>query len=521
MKSKIKIPIKKDAFMSSEVPVSQSQNLSLIYEIKAFAFNWIGSSTSHGLPSVFRTNQTYLKIIWTLCFIASTATCGLLVVNYITTYISYGTNVNLEMVKDYPSHFPAITICNLNPYYKRRSSNYINYVLQQNNLSYLINSLKHVSTNDTAFSLLSSTNSVIKSYTATDKNLNESSRRLLGWEMNEMLLSCYFNDNQCHASEFSWLQTYEYGNCYTFNGNSSSPLKITNSGPGTGLHIELFVGDGSFDAQFVYPTGAYIIIHNQSVTPLIANEGFPVSVAHESQISIKRTFTQKLAYPYNDCLYDNTSPDSYSSDLYKAIFNTLNHKTYRMKYCIRLCYQQEVIQTCNCSDASLPNPFSSKDGINTTACASSLQLACLVLFKKSFENNKLSDECMSNCPLECSSLVYSSSINLATYPTAFYSNWLQMQSNFAQKFQNNQTSTAKIQESVIKINIFYDSMEYTSIKETAAVTIDILLGNIGGVLGLFIGISMLSFIEIIELLLEIIRIVYNNRKIKRQIALKI
>jgi hypothetical protein len=42
-------------------------------------------------------------------------------------------------------------------------------------------------------------------------------------------------------------------------------------------------------------------------------------------------------------------------------------------------------------------------------------------------------------------------------------------------------------------------MTYTSTTESAAVTTETFISNLGGTLGLFIGISILSFVELVEL----------------------
>ena len=173
-----------------------------------------------------------------------------------------------------------------------------------------------------------------------------------------MLIGCYYNQKQCYADDFEWIGfTYEYGNCYTFNANSSSPLKTSNSVTGSGLHLELYVGNGEDDANFIDVTGANVIIHNQSITSLISSEGCTVSPGFESLISLKRTFMKKLSKPYSACLDNNTSPDSHDSDVYRAIFNNLQHETYRQKYCIKLCYQETVITNCSCYDLNFSNVF--------------------------------------------------------------------------------------------------------------------------------------------------------------------
>ncbi len=57
----------------------------------------------------------------------------------------------------------------------------------------------------------------------------------------------------------------------------------------------------------------------------------------------------------------------------------------------------------------------------------------------------------------------------------------------------------------------YEGYTYTQIEEIPAVTFEQLLGNVGGQLGLFIGISLLSLIECLEILLELAYLFYERR----------
>jgi hypothetical protein len=74
---------------------------------------------------------------------------------------------------------------------------------------------------------------------------NVSALKQRGFNLNNMLISCYFNKNQCTLDDFVWSYSYEYGNCYTFNSrvNETSTIKtINNAGTSFGLVLELFAG---------------------------------------------------------------------------------------------------------------------------------------------------------------------------------------------------------------------------------------------------------------------------------------
>jgi hypothetical protein len=60
--------------------------------------------------------------------------------------------------------------------------------------------------------------------------------------------------------------------------------------------------------------------------------------------------------------------------------------------------------------------------------------------------------------------------------------------------------------------VFYDRLSYTEITEKPSVPFVDLVSNVGGTFGLFIGISLLSFLEVVELIYEMLSI-FSNKKI--------
>jgi len=102
------------------------------------------------------------------------------------------------------------------------------------------------------------------------------------------------------------------------------------------------------------------------------------------------------------------------------------------------------------------------------------------------ENKKI---CTPLCPLECDSVKYDTSISFTKFSN----------SEFLSLYEINGTT-----DNLISIEIYYDNLEYTSITQLPKMDEFDLISNIGSNLSLFIGISFLSFAEIIEIIGEII-----------------
>ena len=59
-----------------------------------------------------------------------------------------------------------------------------------------------------------------------------------------------------------------------------------------------------------------------------------------------------------------------------------------------------------------------------------------------------------------------------------------------------------IDKAVLRVNVFYETMSYTTITETLSITPETFFSNIGGTLGLCLGVSILSIVEILELIIN-------------------
>ena len=92
----------------------------------------------------------------------------------------------------------------------------------------------------------------------------------------------------------------------------------------------------------------------------------------------------------------------------------------------------------------------------------------------------------------------------------YYTQYLSNKINFTEKLSTKEPiKDVNITKNIIAINVFYDDLTTTYVKEIPEINGDQLLGNIGGNLALFAGMSALSFVEIIELIIDVVLIKLN------------
>ena len=79
----------------------------------------------------------------------------------------------------------------------------------------------------------------------------------------------------------------------------------------------------------------------------------------------------------------------------------------------------------------------------------------------------------------------------------------------------NQTTASKqkaMLADVVEVAVFYDSLNIAVMDESPKISSEELLGAIGGHLHLFLGMSLLSFVELLELFVEMLIQMYNIKK---------
>ncbi|XP_066937274.1 uncharacterized protein [Macrobrachium rosenbergii] len=84
--------------------------------------------------------------------------------------------------------------------------------------------------------------------------------------------------------------------------------------------------------------------------------------------------------------------------------------------------------------------------------------------------------------------------------------------NLLHQYRKKVSSLCSRDTHLLTLNIYIDSPYYEIIEETPAYTFDTLLSNIGGSLGLFIGVSVISIVEVIEFFVDIFLTSIRSRR---------
>ena len=253
-----------------------------------------------------------------------------------------------------------------------------------------------------------------------------------------------------------------------------------------------------------------MIVHNQSEVPFTLNEGINIHPGTKTYISVNREFKNKLGNPYSNCLNDlSNPPNSYAESLFKH-FNDLNVTYYDQDFCFKICFQDKLIDACYCSDIITPTIR------NTKYCETTEEILCLNNYNYNFSKSDLNDLCDNACPFQCKTINYKLGLSSSVFPTLSYAKALQINDAvFSFHTDVNDSDLIEMAKNgYLKVILNYENLYYTSVDEVPAMTLNDLLGNLGGQLGLFIGISFLSLIELIELIISMCNTVFSHIRSK-------
>jgi hypothetical protein len=479
--------------------LAPSKNENLKKELHNKLKEWLKMTKAHGPDRLVVSGNTTLTLVWLSCLIISTGLCSYLISKSVMDFFKHEVKTRIEEVYAEEVPFPQVSICNNNPLVTQAANDHIkafilnNYNVSVSNYSDLLAAQDSI--NISVDFLLN-----YIQYMTNDPDVNTTVKQSFG-----SLLSviCSFNNNQCDFDK-DMIGYFDpvYGNCFNFNPartfNGTKRKIYTAYRPNLGLSAAFFLGppDDTFNYMYEnFATGLVVTIDDQEVFPLLQN-GILVKPGTNAQIVITRTETNNLPEPYGSCMNVENIDTILSREMKKLDL------VYSRRNCLDLCEQKSAIDIIGCNSLQLPRLFNAPYCTNLSAYG---MLSSQSLFNLT--------TCSNLCPIECVSVTYDSSISYLDFPT--YNTYLTVvhsSPDFDNEFGDGSVhyTFPVFKKSFSFIQVIYKEIKYTEITETPSMTWVDLIAAIGGTMGLFLGLSVMVFVEIIELIIEFLFIVARN-----------
>ncbi|KAJ7385472.1 hypothetical protein OS493_016556, partial [Desmophyllum pertusum] len=269
--------------------------------------------------------------------------------------------------------FPAVTVCNINPFKQSELRN-----------TSLLRDMMNAAKTDEDFEH--------NRYAFKDSLLvdilseHKEDAWKLGHQGEELITLCQFPGNQkhlrCSHKNFSHFFDMVYGNCFTFNASNTI---ISQPGHRQGFKLILFIDANEYIGLLADSVGALITLHSPFVKPNLDENSIFVAPGSAVYVSLLAVNTSLLNYPYNG--------EKCRSNI-----------SYSQMDCLRSCVANEMRKKCGCV-AVVMRQQPVCDSFN------SKQADCLEFV------NQNQDSLNCSCDPSCSQMEFSQTVSNSAWPS--------------------------------------------------------------------------------------------------------
>ncbi|OCT60082.1 acid-sensing ion channel 2 isoform X1 [Xenopus laevis] len=300
----------------------------------------------------------------------------------------------------------------------------------------------------------------------------------LGHQLEDMLLSCKYRGEACGPHNFSTVFT-RYGKCYTFNsGQDGRPVLTTvKGGAGNGLEMMLDIQQDEYlpiwgdTEETTFEAGVKVQIHSQSEPPFIQELGFGVAPGFQTFVATQEQRITYLPSPWGACRFSELGSDFFP--------------VYSISACRIDCETRYIVENCGCKMVHMPGdaPFCTPEQYKECA-----EPALDLLAERD------GGTCV--CTMPCNVTRYNKELSMVKIPSKTSAKYLEKKFNKSEKY---------ILENILVLDVFFEALNYETIEQRKAYEVAGLLGDIGGQMGLFIGASILTILELFDYIYELIK----------------
>ncbi|XP_071044531.1 acid-sensing ion channel 4-A-like [Parasteatoda tepidariorum] len=475
--------------------------------------DYASQATTHGLRRIVESRKTGWKIFWVIIFLIALAACTYHCSFLIRKYLNFAKVTTAEEIHSRELDFPALTVCNLNILKK---SFFDDQLAKNQNSTY---------NRDKGFCFESESQflneSQAKDLSDIWGNLGITLQHLqtYGHKVYDLIVQCTYNAKDCFdqsitkylplVTENITITDYpstRLGYCHTIKLNQSTLGKVRRTGQTLGLTLTLNIERTQYWDLLSPEYGVRIMVHPRYAYPTVDRGGIVLHPGTKSYMSIRIREIERLSTPYGDC--SKSFEDSPLYDILKArdSFILKSRQYYTYEFCQSVCRELHLLNKCDCveeqfinSSFKFCNPCNDKEE------------RCKDRFKKEFDDDE-NNKCTVLCKPACQDTRYDVTLSTSEWPNLEFQEfvldrWPDLRPDFLENPDDNsstQLNETFINKNYLRVHIFIQEMNYLRFMDIEAYTLPELFADLGGCLGLYIGVSVISIIEFQELLFHIL-----------------
>ena len=434
--------------------------------------------TMHGIGRITGTKSLAIRAFWALLMFGFSSICLYHLFIIVSKYFS-----NVSVIKESTLiapqlQFPAVTICG--PGISREK--FAKFAEEKNvSITPSTERMKQfgIKKNHHGFDLL---DRVIKTKDNLLKVIPDKDEFLL-----KGLDACSFGINNCNYSvDYQELLLFFRSYCYKFNHDGK--FMQNRAGSIYGFSIILFLNTSDVETWSFFENGdaAEVVIQPHTEYPFFDSGTVLVPTGHLSHIQIQQTEIERMGAPYQS----NCTNGENRNIIYPGAYTTPS--------CLESCFAFATAKECNVADfhsnAFLPNGSKAGPMITweDTEC-----------YLKVYDNLVLTNFSSCNCNLPCHERKYHKSVSYSKWPATADLPFYKKVFGDALGLNASAMTDDFVRNNFLKISVFFGDMTYKKLTEERKYALENLVSDIGGQMGIWLGASMFSIIELLCLLVQI------------------
>ena len=428
---------------------------------------YIQSTTAHGVMRIFISKSYIRRLFWLVVVLGAATGCLYNVSDRIMFLASKPTSTTVSTKRGDMLFFPAVTICNLNRF--RRSvlaeiAEGFNDVIREvfynsDNIAVCKNETKSLSSN------FLSRNSL--------QDISYIARHTL----EDFILGCHYQGRECDITRDFYPILTRLGVCYTFNAGpmvSGQPVMTANgTGARFGLTLLVNINQSDYVASTNFDAGVKVAVHPQNEPPQPDDRGIGVPPGSNAFISMRQ---QNIT--------DNTRRNCKTADEVSDFNFVREEYNYSVSACIEDCFYTSVADKCGCIEARQQYGPDTETFRSLPECT--LENLCCEI-----QQTISPQSC--NCNQACKTTSFITTNSYSSFPAEFAIVDILSENNITQDV---------LSPNFLSVNVYYETPNVEVQTTNDAYSAVALLSDIGGQLGLFLGVSFISVLEFVTWLID-------------------
>ena len=438
------------------------------------------NATMHGLSKISASQSSTLRLAWSILVVSFVSMLSYQIYVIAKSYLQHPTVTTVKTFRTDKIEFPGVTICPSTVF--RRSKvyydiNYMNFFDVQSNDK--IDDYRFVTYGD----YLAQYESIGKFWQA-----NSRGKSLL---VNGLASACQFGLNiTCnYQTDFQEILTWSQGICYKFN-----PLeRFVQVRPGAyyGLRLILFINrtDSVPFASLDTGEGVHIIVKPHHQFPFPIEEGIFAPVGFYTKISLNKVVQNRMKEPYGSKCTDGEG----SELIFPGLYSITN--------CRESCIAKETMQSCGLDGVEPVKRYYLSKNNSYSASTTTPRDWC------EWETDvRMQSEGFRSCDcgVPCKEEQFKQTVSYSNWPS--YADTPVYEKTFEQALGSSYSGGA-IRDNFLRVTIYFNELSYEEITERAEWSMQKIISDIGGQMGVWVGASILTVIELAILIWNVLAFV--------------